>query len=77
LTALSAANLNWAIAHLTRYGDTDLFPHTVRVCAGQERQGLDLEDRYETRLRAMIEAKLKGEGIEAETPEVVTSNVID
>ncbi len=26
----------------------------------------DVEDRYETRLRAMIEAKLKGEGIEAE-----------
>ena len=26
----------------------------------------DLEDRYETRLRAMIDAKLKGEGIEAE-----------
>ena len=25
----------------------------------------DLEDRYETRLRAMIEAKLKGEGIDA------------
>ena len=38
---------------------------------------VDLEDRYETRLRAIIEAKLKGEGIEAETPEIVTSNGID
>ena len=38
----------------------------------------DLEDRYETRLRALIDAKLKGEGIEAEEePEIVTSNVVD
>src|SRR3954451_18676157 len=38
----------------------------------------DLEDRYETRLRAMIEAKLKGEGMEdAEEPQIATSNVID
>ena len=39
----------------------------------------DLEDRYETRLRAMIEAKLKGEGIDLDTEEPVasTSNVID
>ncbi len=38
----------------------------------------DLEDKYETRLRAMIDAKLKGEGIEedeVEEPEV--GNVID
>ncbi len=38
----------------------------------------DLEDRYETRLRAMIDAKLKGEGIDLSadvTPE--PSNVID
>jgi DNA end-binding protein Ku len=38
----------------------------------------DLEDRYETRVRAMIDAKLKGEGIDmadAEPPE--QSNVID
>jgi DNA end-binding protein Ku len=28
----------------------------------------DLEDRYETRLRAMIEAKLKGEGIDSSEP---------
>ena len=39
----------------------------------------DLEDRYETRLRAMIDAKLKGEGIdlEAEEPVASTSNVVD
>jgi DNA end-binding protein Ku len=39
----------------------------------------DLEDRYETRLRAMIDVKLKGEGIdlEAEAPPASTSNVID
>ena len=34
----------------------------------------DLEDRYETRLRAMIDAKLKGERInlEVDVPEVST-----
>jgi DNA end-binding protein Ku len=39
----------------------------------------DLEDRYETRLRAMIDAKLQGEGIdlEAEVPVASTSNVVD
>ncbi len=38
----------------------------------------DLEDRYETRLRAMIEAKLKGEGVEPEKEEEDDrSNVID
>jgi DNA end-binding protein Ku len=38
----------------------------------------DLEDRYETRLRAMLDAKLKGEGMDAEAePVVATSNVID
>jgi DNA end-binding protein Ku len=38
----------------------------------------DLEDRYETRLRAMIEAKLKGEGIETgAVAEPERSNVVD
>jgi DNA end-binding protein Ku len=38
----------------------------------------DLEDRYETRLRAMIDAKLKGEGIREDTiVEPDRSNVID
>jgi DNA end-binding protein Ku len=39
----------------------------------------DIEDRYETRLRAMIDAKLKGEGIDmgAEAAPAPTSNVVD
>jgi DNA end-binding protein Ku len=38
----------------------------------------DIEDRYETRLRAMIDAKLKGEGIDLSAPAVPDSgNVID
>ena len=39
----------------------------------------DLEDRYETRLRAMIDAKLKGEGVEdkEEASEPVVPNVVD
>lgn len=39
----------------------------------------DLEDRYEARLREMIDAKLKGEGIdlEAEEPVAQDTNVID
>jgi DNA end-binding protein Ku len=38
----------------------------------------DLEDRYETRLRAMIDAKLKGEGIDAdEVVEPDRTNVVD
>jgi DNA end-binding protein Ku len=38
----------------------------------------DIEDRYETRLRAVIEAKLKGEGMEAEDEsEPDRGNVVD
>jgi DNA end-binding protein Ku len=38
----------------------------------------DIEDRYETRLRAMIDAKLKGEGIQdEETEEPDRGNVVD
>ena len=38
----------------------------------------DLEDRYETRLRAMLDAKIKGEGVRLETvPALAESNVID
>ena len=38
----------------------------------------DLEDRYETRLRAMIDAKLKGQGVEPEEETAEAgSNVID
>ena len=38
----------------------------------------DVEDRYETRLRGMLEAKLKGEGVAVEdTAEPDRSNVVD
>jgi len=38
----------------------------------------DLEDRYETRLRAMIDAKLKGEGLDVSEPELPErTNVVD
>ena len=38
----------------------------------------DLEDRYEMRLRAMIDAKLKGEGVELSQPEEPDrTNVVD
>ena len=42
-------------------------------------ESADIEDRYETRLREMIDAKLKGEGIdvEADVPVEATSNVVD
>jgi DNA end-binding protein Ku len=43
-----------------------------------EYDAADLEDRYETRLRAMIDAKLKGEGIELSVPaEPDRTNVVD
>jgi DNA end-binding protein Ku len=50
----------------------------VQRQAGEYDQS-DLEDRYEIRLRAMIDAKLKGEGIDLAggAPEVRDSNVID
>ena len=38
----------------------------------------DVEDRYETRMRAVIAAKLEGQGLTPETaPAVKQSNVID
>jgi DNA end-binding protein Ku len=38
----------------------------------------DLEDHYETRLHAMIDAKLKGEGIDTSEPEAPErTNVVD
>jgi DNA end-binding protein Ku len=41
-------------------------------------EAADIEDRYETRLRAMIDAKLKGEGIDREAePQPAATNVID
>ena len=40
-------------------------------------QPSDIEDRYERRMREMIQAKLKGEGITEEAAEPAQSNVID
>jgi DNA end-binding protein Ku len=40
-------------------------------------QPSDIEDRYERRMREMIQAKLKGEGITEEPAEPAESNVID
>ena len=37
----------------------------------------DLEDRYETRLRGMLDAKLAGEGVEPADIQVPQSNVVD
>jgi DNA end-binding protein Ku len=40
-------------------------------------QPSDIEDRYERRMREMISAKLKGEGVTQEAAEPAQSNVID
>jgi DNA end-binding protein Ku len=50
----------------------------VQRQAGQY-DAADLEDRYESRLRAMLDAKMKGEGIvtDAEAPVSSTGKVID
>nr|WP_158746933.1 Ku protein [Acidisphaera sp. L21] len=72
---------------------TELFENVQRVSVDEEMVQLavqlvqrqsgrydpsDLEDRYETRLRAMIDAKLKGAAIEEEAaPVAAPSNVID
>jgi DNA end-binding protein Ku len=38
----------------------------------------DIEDRYETRLRALLDAKLKGEGVDLDAaPEPPATNVVD
>ena len=37
----------------------------------------DVEDRYETRLRAVIDAKLKGQGVTAEASPIRQDNVVD
>ena len=50
-----------------RSGDGAAGEATDRPADG-EYDPTDLEDRYETRLRAMIDAKLKGEGIDVSEP---------
>src|SRR4051794_16279564 len=37
----------------------------------------DLEDRYETRLRAMLDAKIQGQEVQEDVPTPAPSNVID
>ena len=37
----------------------------------------DLEDRYETRLREMLDAKVKGEAVETDAPAPAMGNVVD
>ena len=52
--------------------------YAARAAAVRKIRLGDLEDRYETRLRALIDAKLKGEGIEASEPEEPDrTNVVD
>ncbi len=60
--------------------DPDMVQLAVQLVARQtgKYDPADLEDRYETRLRAMLDAKLKGEGLDvAEEPTRAPSNVID
>src|ERR1700722_9682380 len=59
------------------------YPEMVRLATQlvQRQSGkydaADLEDRYETRLRAMIDAKLKGEGVDVSEPEApAPTNVV-
>jgi DNA end-binding protein Ku len=55
----------------------ELASHLVQRQAGKY-DAADLEDRYETRLRAMIDAKLKGEGLDVSEPELPErTNVVD
>ena len=68
---------------LFEQADSKTDPEMVKLAIAADRpqtgryDPADVEDRYETRLRAMIEAKLKGEGLEAEPDEPDRSNVID
>jgi DNA end-binding protein Ku len=60
--------------------DTEMVKLAQQLIQRQEGrfEPADLEDRYEARLREVIEAKLKGEGIEPEAPpEPRGGNVID
>ena len=60
--------------------DSEMVALAKQLIARQtaEYDASDLEDRYETRLRAMIDAKLRGEGIDLREPaEPDRGNVID
>eukprot|EP01037_Dinobryon_pediforme_P001392 gene1392-1413_t len=76
-------DINSADAALGELGSAKPDPEMVKLAQQLiERQigqydPADWEDRYETRLREVIDAKLKGEGIEMEPEEEDRSNVID
>ena len=60
--------------------DPDMVSLAVQLIDRQtsEYDPSDLEDRYETRLRAMLDAKIKGEGVHEPTlPALAESNVVD
>lgn len=76
-------DLNSADAALGELADTKADPEMIKLAQQLiERQvgkydPADWEDRYETRLREVIDAKLMGEGIEMAPDEDDRSNVID
>src|SRR3954451_23961298 len=77
-------DLNAAEGLFERVRNVKLDPEMVTLATQLvERQSeqydpADLEDRYETRLRAMLDAKIKGEGLRDEAkPVSAESNVID
>ena len=71
-------------ARATSSGASQIDPEIVQLASQlvQRQSGkydaADLEDHYETRLRAMIDAKLKGEGLDVSEPEEPAhTNVVD
>jgi DNA end-binding protein Ku len=65
------------IAHAK--SDPEMVQLAVQLIARQtsEYDPADLEDRYETRLRAMLDAKVQGEEVHDEVPVAPASNVVD
>ncbi len=65
--------------HISRKSDPEMVQLAVQLIDRQtsEYDPADLEDRYETRLRTMLDAKIKGEEVHDATPVVAESNVID
>lgn len=65
--------------HISRKSDPEMVQLAVQLIDRQtsEYDPADLEDRYETRLRAMLDAKIQGEEIHEAAPVVAESNVID
>src|SRR3954451_7955454 len=65
--------------HISRKSDPEMVQLAVQLIDRQtsEYDPADLEDRYETRLRTMLDTKIKGEEVRDATPLVAESNVID